>query len=993
MKKKVLALVLFGLMLIEPVMSVFAGEAETADSVIQETIDETETADSAETEAPAEAVEEAETEAPTEAVEEAETEEPAETEEDPLAIQNEADLAMAQELSENIRADYGAEAKVYVHNGKVTLIDGACTDQTIGSMEEASELIRDLIFIVGGNEETQFEPWREVTDPFDNHYYIFQQMYNDITVLGGALKVITDSEGTMTGLSCSVETELPEEEEQDRITAKEAEQLVLEHGLETMKADLKVIEGQTSLTVLSMLDPAKISDDTEMDERSRYAWVVFTDNPENRMDASAELPYLAHYVTASGEYLYSLPTIMPGDEAGSTGSDASYVFEFMEPVDYTGYVDLQDGTEKEITVTVMRDKRTGMYYLGNIERRIVVADCYEFLYNDGQVVLESSPDNQEWDQVGLVSLYNYCRAWDYYNAIGWSGGDGLRTPMLILNNFCDENHNPIDNACYAGALLGWQVYLASQGNDFSQCLDILAHEFTHCVTGSVMTYNAYYNDFGAINEAMSDIQGQTCQMMMEGDDTWIMGDQSSAPVRSMSDPNRKQQPAYTWDYYYKAGVQTPTDVNDRGGVHANSSILNHLAYLLYEEGGMTLEEGRAFWFAADCAMVPGTDYRQLAELLPWLLRVTGLEKYQDVLASAIETVRMGRDEFPETLDPDRTLLTLTLPDNEIFTDGNWALEIISVDFENLFARISEIMESLKAGDYSVLPEGMRKAVEAEEERKARKPSITEFVGGLIDDFFNDDEEQGVTEAETETKTETETESETEVDETEADTEISETEQLEQLSEWLRDNFGRFIYMDMVSAGQDGRTIQMVGTPGRTIPILMHMSVNMSEGKAEQVAYVIYFNGKWYDISSIASPSADPEKLMDSLTETPIYQDLLGIVTEKFMQGSGFSGLYEALTYKIEGGTISEIPSAGLEEVTLDSSFTIDNLLGEVTAEPKKSRPKLAETEAESETETAATEEPAEKETAETEEPAETETAGTEAAVTEEAETETTDTND
>ena len=133
--------------------------------------------------------------------------------------------------------------------------------------------------------------------------------------------------------------------------------------------------------------------------------------------------------------------------------------------------------------------------------------------------------------------------------------------------------------------------------------------------------------------------------------------------------------------------------------------------------------------------------------------------------------------------------------------------------------------------------------------------------------------------------------------------------------------------------------------------------------------------------------------MDSLTETPIYQDLLGIVTEKFMQGSGFSGLYEALTYKIEGGTISEIPSAGLEEVTLDSSFTIDNLLGEVTAEPKKSRPKLAETEAESETETAATEEPAEKETAETEEPAETETAGTEAAVTEEAETETTDTND
>ncbi len=112
----------------------------------------------------------------------------------------------------------------------------------------------------------------------------------------------------------------------------------------------------------------------------------------------------------------------------------------MEPADYTGYVDFSDGTEREISVTVMRDKRTGMYYLGNIERKIVVADCWEFLYNNGTVKLYSSPDNLEWDQVGLLSLYNYCRAYDYYKEIGWIGGNGLETPIMILNNYLSLIH-------------------------------------------------------------------------------------------------------------------------------------------------------------------------------------------------------------------------------------------------------------------------------------------------------------------------------------------------------------------------------------------------------------------------------------------------------------------------------------------------------------------------------------------------------------------------
>ena len=126
--------------------------------------------------------------------------------------------------------------------------------------------------------------------------------------------------------------------------------------------------------------------------------------------------------------------------------------------------------------------------------------------------------------------------WDYYKAIGWKGGDGLGTPMLILKDYCDRDHDPVDNAAYAGHYLGWQVFLSSDINDYSQCLDVLAHEFTHCVTHSVMTYNAYMNDYGAINEAMSDIQGNLCDAMyvdeteVENED-WLIGEDIGRPDR------------------------------------------------------------------------------------------------------------------------------------------------------------------------------------------------------------------------------------------------------------------------------------------------------------------------------------------------------------------------------------------------------------------------------------------------------------------------------
>ena len=728
--------------------------------------------------------------------------------------------------------------------------EDAYADITVRSMEDAAAVVAGVTGELGGDERIRFEPWRTVTDTAGNSYYVFRQMYDNVTVSGGAVKVVTDPSGKVLGVNSSVETVLPDTETEEGISAEEAVQVVIGHQKKAGQAEPEILEEYTEKIILPVnleLDPYS----EEEKEEVRFVWAVYTGNEKTNMTERSELPYLANYVTMDGEYLYSLPTIIPADEAGTTGYQASYMFEFMEPAPYTGTVTLSDGTEQEISVTLMRDSRTGMYYLGNPERRIVVADCYEFLYNKGNIVLEASPDNSGWDNTCLLSLYNYCRAWDYYNEIGWKGGDGLGTPMMILKDFCDKEHEPINNAAYAGSYYGWQLFLSSAVNDFSQCLDVLAHEFTHCVTGSVMTYNAYMNDYGAINEALSDIQGNLCEMMNGAtkDTTWLLGENGKQIVRSMSDPHAYNQPEYTWDVHYKPKVKTPTEINDRGGVHTNSSLLNRIAYQLCTEGGMTYEEARAFWFAVDCSMVPGTDYVQLSTLMPWVLRNLGYEQYLPSLEKAIADTGIGSSAAPESFDKERSLVTLELPDTEDFADGNWALYILSTDREKLEQRVQAILN--KEGEYA--------------------DALSELDEMLQDTawkyLFEDAGEEAF---------------------------------LEVLQKWMQQYLDGMFYFGSGAAGADGRTVQMVCTPGYTIPILMYMKVDPMQNYPSGFGLAVFVKGRWTDLidlgmemsGEIENQSADKEP-----------QDLSWLFSD---EGDFF--------YEIRGGETCVIPSEGLENV-------------------------------------------------------------------------------
>lgn len=819
----------------------------------------------------------------------------------------------------------GGEEKVFTHNDRVTMVDGTCADGPVESIEDAAAVVESMMMLIGADAETKFAPWREITDPLGHHYYIFQQVYHDTTVCGGAVKVITDEDGNMIALSSSVESKMPDVKPGESISAQKAEQLVVQREYETSGRTLEVLDQYTGMVIL----PTVLEIDLENeDSSSRLVWVVYTNNPSGNVETSSDLPYLAHYVTMTGEYLYNMPAITPDDEASQSGYDSSYVFEFMEPAEYTGYVDLSTGEEKEITVTVMRDRRTGMYYLGNVERRIVVGQCYDFLYNDGQIVLESSQDNLEWDQVGLLSLYNYCRAYDYYKEIGWIGGDGLGTPILILNNFCDDHYNGINNACYIGKINGMQCFAASCINDLSQCLDVIAHEFTHCVTGSVMTYNSYMNDYGAINEAMSDIQGKNCEMMAgESDITnWTLGSSGKNPVRSMSDPHEFDQPAFSWDVYYVPNVKTPSPTNDHGGVHFNSSLLNEISYYLVSEGGMTLDEARTFWFMVDCAMVPQTDYTQLSELLPWALKAAGMEQYLDTLEDAIEKTRLGEHDMPETIGEDSAVLTISLSDTEAFDAGNWAMLLYSVKVNQAIERAMALFSQMKAGDFSALPESLQLLIEEgknlEKDQESAKSGLGEAVLDLLSTLVGD-------------KGEKQTEAPAVKDEVM-------NRLAEEMIAWLKSELREVVTSSYGFAGQDGNTITMITTPGRTIPILQHAKFAETSDQPDEIVLAAYIKGRWYGISmdEVAEMKSEGEKPGIDDLPPELIEDVFGKDYENLAGISSLDDALDLFTVNIEGGQVLELSPEGLDQIRIpDPTPPEEKKYGSLVKGPK-SRPKL-----------------------------------------------------
>ena len=346
---------------------------------------------------------------------------------------------------------------------------------------------------------------------------------------------------------------------------------------------------------------------------------------------------MAHYISSQGTYLYETPIFRMNSKEAESGGDSQRIFEGKTALTYTGNVTMHDGSTQEISVPILFDETDKVYYLADAQRKIIVADYWEFIHNGGNLQFSSGEENGGWDNNQLLAYANYIKIYDFFNDIGWSSTDGRGTPILLLSDMCDIDKNLEDNACYMGKLFGWSCFGFSSANNYAECVDTMAHEYTHGVTSAMMTNLIYENETGAINEAMSDIMGNIAEMLLGATDdtTWRIYEQGGQAIRCMSDPNAYGQPAYIGDIYYGPEPAEPNSGNDRGGVHVNNSILATIPPILEDEG-MTLEEQRLLWITAICALTPKSGYKEFYEILSNAAKITGLDRYQDLIDETFE---------------------------------------------------------------------------------------------------------------------------------------------------------------------------------------------------------------------------------------------------------------------------------------------------------------------------------------------------------------------
>ncbi len=253
---------------------------------------------------------------------------------------------------------------------------------------------------------------------------------------------------------------------------------------------------------------------------------------------------------------------------------------------------------------------TGTY---NINRRII--DCYYYPYSggagcgldtlymgyiygrsEGQAARGNNPDAiyglKDTDNLYSImnSTYNYFQERFSRNGANNQGGLGDGTYSAVENSDGWVYLDPIalvDPAfdCPNAFFDGFSINFCDGMVD----IDVSAHEYSHGVVHySIPGGLTYLNESGALHEAYSDIFGAQVEDYVTGDGNWLMGENINAgtfqgPIRSLADPKSVSdilgpQP----DRFYSDFMYCGDD--DNGGVHHNSTVISHAAYLMAEGG-------------------------------------------------------------------------------------------------------------------------------------------------------------------------------------------------------------------------------------------------------------------------------------------------------------------------------------------------------------------------------------------------------------------------
>ncbi len=254
-----------------------------------------------------------------------------------------------------------------------------------------------------------------------------------------------------------------------------------------------------------------------------------------------------------------------------------------------------------------------------LEREVYEGNFDDLVWQEGDAFPGELDVWQKNEVTASGHVYHF-----FYNAFAYDSYDGNGITMRTVNN--NPNIN-CPNANWNGVAAN---YCSGTASD-----DVIAHEWGHAYTQFTSNLIYAYQP-GAINEAYSDIWGETVDILnnyedddedlslrdgCNSSDRWRIGEDAtafSAPIRDLWNPPCNNDPGKVTDAQYRCGEE------DSGGVHSNSGIPNHAYALLVDGGfynGYTInpigftKAAHIFWQAQNVYLTATSDFSNFADAL------------------------------------------------------------------------------------------------------------------------------------------------------------------------------------------------------------------------------------------------------------------------------------------------------------------------------------------------------------------------------------------
>ncbi|WBW95721.1 M4 family metallopeptidase [Oceanirhabdus sp. W0125-5] len=457
-------------------------------------------------------------------------------------------LSTALAKSENGKINWNKK------HGTPEFISGQLTNASNESAEEVLykylDNSKDKFKFGKGNAKEAFKITSKKIDKLGYTNIKLQQVYKGIPVFGSTQAAHIDKNGVLTSISGAV---IPNLDKHDK--------LKLDKKINKNEAIKKAQEDLTFEPEYEVKPEADLVVYYHENE-ARYAYLV---NLNFLYPEPGNWNYFIDAVT--GELInkynnlkYGKPTKKPTSGEDTVGTGTGVLGDTKE---------INTLLSNSIYYLVDRTRGDGIEtYNANNRTRLPGS-----LWADSDNVLNDSNDRAAVDAHHYAGL-----TYDYYlNRFSRNSFDNKGSLIKATVHYSRSYNNAFWN--------GQQIVFGDGDGvtftELSGSLDVIAHEITHAVTEHTADL-IYYNESGALNEAMSDIFGTAVEFAFNNNPDWLIGEDIYTPadpndaMRSMADPTKYGDP----DHYDDRYVGTA----DNGGVHWNSGIINKAAYLISEGG-------------------------------------------------------------------------------------------------------------------------------------------------------------------------------------------------------------------------------------------------------------------------------------------------------------------------------------------------------------------------------------------------------------------------